>query len=52
VQYLQQTRLLNNREAVFSAWSVPMDYEKDKENRLSQLSFEMPPCQDIGWEMN
>jgi hypothetical protein len=32
---------------VFSVWSVPRGYKKDKEHRLRQLSFEMAACQDI-----
>jgi hypothetical protein len=32
---------------VFSAWSLPRSYKKDKEDRLSQLSFETPACQDM-----
>jgi hypothetical protein len=35
----------NNRRAVFSVWSVLRAYEKDKEDYLSKLSFEMPDCQ-------
>jgi hypothetical protein len=30
-----KTLLLNNREAVFSVWSMPRGYKMDKENRLS-----------------
>jgi hypothetical protein len=37
----------NNRKAVFSVWSVPRGYENDEGNRLRQLSFEMPACQDM-----
>jgi hypothetical protein len=36
----------NNRRAVFSLRSVPRDYEKDKQDNLSQLSFETSACQD------
>jgi hypothetical protein len=32
---------------VFSAWSVSRGYEKDKEDRLKQLSFENSACQDM-----
>jgi hypothetical protein len=32
---------------VFSAWSVPRGYKKDIEDRLSQLGFETPACQDM-----
>jgi hypothetical protein len=35
------------QRAVFSAWSVPTGYEKDKEDRFSQLSFETSACQDM-----
>jgi hypothetical protein len=42
-----KTHLLYNREAVFSAWSLPKGSKKNKEDRLSQLSFETPACQDI-----
>jgi hypothetical protein len=31
----------------FSVWSVSRGYKKDKENRLSYLSFETPDCQDM-----
>jgi hypothetical protein len=34
-------------ERLFSAWSVPMGYKKDKEDRLSQLRFETPAYQDM-----
>jgi hypothetical protein len=37
----------NNRRDVFSVPSLPKGYKKDKENRLSQLSFKMPACQDM-----
>jgi hypothetical protein len=36
-----------NRAAVFSVRFVSRDYKKDKEDRLSQLSFETPACQDM-----
>jgi hypothetical protein len=32
---------------MFSALSLPRDYKKDKEDRLSYLSFETPACQDM-----
>jgi hypothetical protein len=37
----------NKRRAVFSLQSVPRGYKKDKEGRLSQLSFETPACHDM-----
>jgi hypothetical protein len=37
----------NNRTAVFSEQPVPRGYKKNKERRLSQLSFETPSCQDM-----
>jgi hypothetical protein len=42
-----ETNSRNKRRAVFSSWSVPRGYKKDKENRLRQLSFETPACQDM-----
>jgi hypothetical protein len=42
-----KTNTRNNRRAVFSLRSVPRGYKKDKEDRLSQSSFEMPACQDV-----
>jgi hypothetical protein len=42
-----ETNTHNNRRAVFSVWSVPRGYKKDKVNRLSQLSFETPACQGV-----
>jgi hypothetical protein len=36
----------NNRKAVFSERSVPRVYKKDND-LLTQLSFEMPACQDM-----
>jgi hypothetical protein len=42
-----ETNLRNNGRAAFSAWSVERGYKKDREDRLSQLSFETPACQDI-----
>jgi hypothetical protein len=42
-----ETNSRNNRRAVFSVRSVQRGYEKDKEDCLSQLSFETPACQDI-----
>jgi hypothetical protein len=41
------TLTCNNRRDIFSVRSVPRDYKKDKEDRLSQLSFETPACQDM-----
>jgi hypothetical protein len=38
---------LTTRNAVFSSWSVPKGYKKDKEDPLGQLSFETPACQDM-----
>jgi hypothetical protein len=32
---------------VFFAWSVPRGYNKDKEDRLRQLSIVMPGCRDM-----
>jgi hypothetical protein len=37
----------NNRRVVFSVQSVSRSYKKDRNNPLSQLSFETPACQDI-----
>jgi hypothetical protein len=42
-----ETNLRNNTSAVFFAWSLQRGYKKDKEDRLSQLSFETPACQDM-----
>jgi hypothetical protein len=42
-----QTCFLNSIEAVFSVQFMPRGYKKDKEDKLSQLSFETPACQDI-----
>jgi hypothetical protein len=42
-----ETNIRNNSRAVFSVLSVPRGYRKDKEDRLSQLSFEKPGCQDV-----
>jgi hypothetical protein len=36
-----ETNSRNNRRAVFSVRSMPKDYKKGKEDRLSQLSFEL-----------
>jgi hypothetical protein len=33
---------------MFSILSVPRGYKKDKEDPLSQLSFETPACLDMG----
>jgi hypothetical protein len=41
----------NNRRAVFSVQSVPMGYKKEKEDRLSQLTFETPAFQSMSLEM-
>jgi hypothetical protein len=38
-----------NRRAVFSVQSVPRGYKKDKVDRLSQLSYETPACQDMSF---
>jgi hypothetical protein len=37
----------NDTGAVFSVRSMPMSYKKNKEDRLSQLSYETPACQDM-----
>jgi hypothetical protein len=37
----------NNRKSVFSLRSLLRDYRKAKEDRLRQLSFETPACQDM-----
>jgi hypothetical protein len=42
----------NNKRAMFSVRSVPRDYGNDKEDIVSQLSFEMPTCQDMSLELN
>jgi hypothetical protein len=34
-------------EDLFSVRSVPRGYKKDKEDRVSQLNFETPACQDM-----
>jgi hypothetical protein len=39
-----ETNSRNNRRAVFSVRSVPRGYKKDKEDCLSQSSFETPAC--------
>jgi hypothetical protein len=39
-----KTNTCNKRRAAFS---VPKGYKKDKEDRLSQSSFEMPACYDV-----
>jgi hypothetical protein len=42
-----ETNTRNNRGVVFSVLlSVPRGFKKDKEDSLSQLSFETPTCQD------
>jgi hypothetical protein len=42
----------NISSAVLSVRSVPKNYKKDKEDRLSQLSLETPPhkCMSLGAE--
>jgi hypothetical protein len=40
-------RIHGTIEELFSVRSVPRGYKKDKEDRLSQLSFETPGCQDM-----
>jgi hypothetical protein len=42
-----ETNTRRSRRAVFSVLSVPRDCKKDKEDRLSQMSFETPSCQDM-----
>jgi hypothetical protein len=42
-----ETITCNNRRAVLSVWSMPRGYKEDKDDHLSQLSFETPPCQDV-----
>jgi hypothetical protein len=37
---------------VISVWSVPRGYNKYKEDLLSQLSFEMPACQNMSLGIN
>jgi hypothetical protein len=42
-----ETNMRNNIKAVFSVRSVSRGYRNDKEDRLSQLSFEPLACQDV-----
>jgi hypothetical protein len=42
-----ETNTCNNRRAVFSVRSMLWGYKEDKEDRLSQLSFEMLAYQDV-----
>jgi hypothetical protein len=42
-----ETNTRHNRRALFSVRSVGRGCKKDKEDRSSQLSFEMPACQDM-----
>jgi hypothetical protein len=46
-----ETNTRKKRGAVFSVRSVSRSYKKEKEGRLSQLSFETPDYQDISLEM-
>jgi hypothetical protein len=46
-QVSAETNTRNSRGAVFSVRFVPRGCKKDKEDRLSQLSFETPTCQDM-----
>jgi hypothetical protein len=41
-----ETNSCNNRTAEFSAWSVPGDYKKDKEDRANAVpgGITGPPC--------
>jgi hypothetical protein len=41
------TKSRDNRRAVFSVRSLPRGYKEDREDRLSQLSFEKSACQDM-----
>jgi hypothetical protein len=46
-----ETNSRNNRGAVFSVWSVPRGYRKEKENRLSKSSSGIPSEQLVeSWE--
>jgi hypothetical protein len=45
-----ETNSRRSRRAVFSGPSVPRGY-KDNEDRLSQMSFETPTCQDMNLEV-
>jgi hypothetical protein len=42
-----QTNSRNDGRAVFSLRSVPRDYKKDRNERLSKLSFDTPASQDM-----
>jgi hypothetical protein len=42
-----ETNSRNNRRAVFSGRSMPRGYEKDREFRISHLSFEKPVYQEM-----
>jgi hypothetical protein len=42
-----ETNSRNNRRAVFYVRSMPRGYKKAKGDRLRQLSFETPACQDM-----
>jgi hypothetical protein len=44
-----EMNIYNNRRVVLSERSVPRAYKKGKEDRLSQLSFEMQTCQDMSF---
>jgi hypothetical protein len=46
-QVSAETNKCNNSGAVFSVRSVSRGYKIDKEDRLSQLSFEMPAYQNM-----
>jgi hypothetical protein len=41
-----ETKSCNNRIFIFSVGSLPRDCERDKEDHLSQSSFETPACQN------
>jgi hypothetical protein len=38
------------KSCFFFVWSVLTGYKKDKEYCFSQLSYEMPACQDMSLE--
>jgi hypothetical protein len=42
-----ETNSRNNRTAVFAVRSVIRGYINDKEDRLSQLGFKTPACQNM-----
>jgi hypothetical protein len=44
-----QKNTRNNTGVVLSVRSVLRCYKKDKEDNLSQLSFETPTCQDMSF---